>query len=145
MLGVQYGLCFTIDFTKVHMKYFFRLIRTILGPFLLLAEWINSPKGIVRSAVEQERVDELCKNLALYEFKTCPFCIKVRQEMRRLSLTIAKRDAQNNQEHRSTLLAQGGSSKVPCLQITKENGDVVWMYESKDIIHYLQAQFSYRH
>ena len=124
------------------MKYFFRMIRTILGPFLLLTEWINSPKGIVRSADEQKKVDALCKNLALYEFKTCPFCIKVRQAMRRLSLNIEKRDAQHNQEHRNTLLTHGGSSKVPCLQITKDNGDVVWMYESKNIIRYLQEQFS---
>jgi glutaredoxin len=124
------------------MKYFFRLIRIILGPFLLLSEWLSSPKGIVRTIGEQVIVDAQCKKLALYEFKTCPFCIKVRQEMRRLSLTIEKRDAQNNQEHRATLLAQGGSSKVPCLHITKDNGDVIWVYESKEIIRYLQEQFS---
>lgn len=127
--------------TKAVMKYFFRLIRLILGPVLLMKELISQPKGIIRPPELQEKVNTQCKNLALYEFKTCPFCIKVRQEMRRLSLDIEKRDAQNSSEHRSTLLAQGGSSKVPCLQIRNEDGSIKWMYESKDIIQYLRQQF----
>lgn len=124
------------------MKYFFRFLRTILGPFMLLTEWINRPKGMVRTAEQQAKVDAQCKKLALYEFKTCPFCIKVRQEMRRLSLSIEKRDAQNNEAFRNALLTQGGSSKVPCLQITREDGSVEWMYESTKIMQYLREQFA---
>ena len=67
-------------------KTFFKALRVILGPVLLLQERLATPKGLVRSSGAQQAVDMQCRNLALYQFKTCPFCIKVRQEMRRLSL-----------------------------------------------------------
>jgi len=124
------------------MKLFFRLLRTILGPFMLLKERLSAPTGVIRAPTEQAKVDAACKQLALYQFSTCPFCIKVRQEMRRLSLNVEFRDAQNSAQHRQTLLTQGGSTKVPCLQITDDKGNVRWLYESADIIRYLRQQFA---
>ncbi|MFZ6749821.1 glutathione S-transferase N-terminal domain-containing protein [Undibacterium sp. Ren11W] len=123
------------------MKLFFRLLRAVLGPVLLLKERLSHPAGMQRVYAEQARVDKLCQQLSLYQFKTCPFCIKVRQEMRRLSLKIELRDAQHHAENRDTLLAQGGSAKVPCLRIAAADGSVSWMYESNDIIAYLRQQF----
>jgi glutathione S-transferase len=52
------------------------------------------------------------------------------------------RDAQKSAQHRQALLTQGGSPKVPCLQITDDKGKVRWLYESGDIIRYLQQQFA---
>jgi glutaredoxin len=127
---------------KEPMKLFFRLLRAILGPFLLLKERLSAPQGIVRAPADQAKVDAACRKLALYQFTTCPFCIKVRQEMRRLSLTVEFRDAQKSAQHRQALLTQGGSPKVPCLQITDDKGKVRWLYESGDIIRYLQQQFA---
>lgn len=124
------------------MKLFFRLLRAILGPVLLLKERLSRPQGVARAADEQARVDAACRQLALYQFSTCPFCIKVRQEMRRLSLTVELLDAQSSSEHRQALLTQGGSPKVPCLKIADANGKAKWLYESKDIIAYLRQQFS---
>jgi glutaredoxin len=124
------------------MKYFFKLVRLILGPFLLLKERLTKPRGLVRSAADQAHVDADCQQLALYQFNTCPFCIKVRQEMRRLSLNVEKRDAQHSSENRQTLLAQGGSSKVPCLKITDEENKTRWLYGSREIIAYLQQRFA---
>lgn len=124
------------------MKVFFKLVRLILGPFLLLKEQLTKPKGLVRSAIDQAGVDAECRQLALYQFSTCPFCIKVRQEMRRLSLNIDKRDAQHSSENRQALLAQGGSSKVPCLRITDEDNQTRWLYDSREIIVYLQERFA---
>lgn len=124
------------------MKYFFKLVRLILGPFLLLNEQITKPKGLVRTADYQARVDAECRQLALYQFSTCPFCIKARQEMRRLSLNVEKRDAQHSTENRQALLAQGGSSKVPCLKITDEENQTRWLYGSREIIAYLQQRFA---
>jgi len=114
------------------MKYFFKLVRLILGPFLLLNEQITKPKGLVRNEIDQARVDDQCKQLALYQFSTCPFCIKVRQEMRRLSLNVEQRDAQHSTENRQALLTQGGSSKVPCLKITDEENQTRWLYGSRE-------------
>lgn len=124
------------------MKYFFKLVRLILGPFLLLKEQITKPKGVVRSTADQARVDAECQQLALYQFGTCPFCIKVRQEMRRLSLPVELRDAQHSAKNRQTLLTQGGKSKVPCLRITDEDSNPRWLYDSKAIIAYLQQRFA---
>ncbi|SLJ83579.1 glutathione S-transferase N-terminal domain-containing protein [Psychrobacter sp. DAB_AL43B] len=47
---------------------------------------------------------------------------------------------QKNPEFRSELAENGGRVKVPCLRI-EENGEVQWMYESNDIIAYLQQRF----
>lgn len=124
------------------MKIFFKILRIVLGPFLLLWELVTRPKGMVREAEAQQQVDAQCRALALYQFRTCPFCIKVRQEMRRLSLDIELRDAKNDPQHRAALLQGGGAVKVPCLRITDAQGNSQWMYESGDIIRYLQQRFS---
>ena len=70
------------------MRLFFRLIRLILTPFMLLAEKLTTPKAMVRSTAEQAAVDAACRQLALYQFSACPFCIKVRKEMARLSAEV---------------------------------------------------------
>ncbi|MEO8169250.1 MAG: glutaredoxin domain-containing protein [Oxalobacteraceae bacterium] len=124
------------------MKTFFRLLRLILGPVLLLKERLTRPQGVVRSASDQARVDAACQKLVLYQFNTCPFCIKVRQEMHRLSLNVALRDAQHSEQNRQVLLAQGGSRKVPCLKISNEHGNAKWLYDSNEIIRFLQQQFT---
>lgn len=124
------------------MKIFFKILRILIGPLLLLGEKITTPKGIVRAPEEQRRIDQQCKHLALYQFKTCPFCIKVRRELKRLSLNIEMRDARNNEDHRQALLQGGGEVKVPCLKITDEQGASQWMYESSDIIRYLEQRFA---
>jgi glutaredoxin len=125
------------------MRLFFRLIRLILTPFMLLAEKLTTPKAMVRSTAEQAAVDAACRQLALYQFSACPFCIKVRKEIARLGLTISKRDAQHNQQYRSELENGGGKIKVPCLRIETAAGDVQWLYESTEIIAYLQQRFAH--
>jgi glutathione S-transferase len=79
--------------------------------------------------------------MVLYQFNTCPFCIKVRQEVRRLSLPIEKRDAQHDSAHRAELLQATGATKVPCLKITDANGQTQWLQDSTAIVTYLRARF----
>lgn len=121
---------------------FFRTVRILLIPAMHLWEFLTTPKGVVRAVEKQKIVDEQSRHLVLYQFKTCPFCIKVRREMNRLSLSIEKRDAQKNPQHRADLLQGGGQVKVPCLQIKDEQGKVQWLYESSEINHYLHQRFS---
>ena len=127
---------------KLVIKIFFRTLRILLIPFMLLWEFVTTPRGIVRDDVAQQQVDQQSRNLVLYQFKTCPFCIKVRREINRLSLPIELRDAQKNMQHRAELLQGGGAIKVPCLQIRDEHGNVQWMYESSDINQYLKTHFA---
>ena len=124
------------------VKMFFRLVRIMLHPVMLIWEFVSTPKGVIRTAESQRTVEEQTRNLVLYQFKTCPFCIKVRREINRLSLPIELRDAQKNPQHRADLLQGGGQIKVPCLQIKDEQGHVQWMYESAEINRYLHQRFA---
>jgi glutathione S-transferase len=109
---------------------------------MLLWEFISRPKGIVRQPGSQEQVDRQCGNIALYQYRTCPFCMKVRREMRRLSLNIATLDAQQEGKNRGDLVRGGGQAKVPCLKITDQAGNSQWLYESGAIIEYLRGRFA---
>lgn len=127
---------------KLFVKMFFKSVRIVMGPLMHVWEFLTTPKGVAREASVQQIVDAQSRNLVLYQFKTCPFCIKVRREVNRLSLTIEMRDAQKNPQHRADLLQGGGQIKVPCLQIKDEQGNVQWLYESADINQYLHQRFS---
>lgn len=122
------------------IRLFFRTLRRIIGPVILFIDKITTPKGIQRSESEQQQLDKITKNYALYQFKTCPFCIKVRREIKRQSLNIELRDAQNDPVNREQLLQGGGQIKVPCLKIQDEQGHTTWLYESDDIIQHLKQK-----
>lgn len=108
---------------------------------MLLAEKLSTPKGLVRSPQAQALIDAQCQQLALYQFPTCPFCIKVRKTLAALSLPIEKRNAQHDPAHRDALLVGGGTVKVPCLRISEADGKTTWLYESTAINDYLQQRF----
>ena len=127
---------------KTVIRTFFRTLRVVLGPVMLLKERLTQPTGVQRAPAAQTAVDLQCQSLALYQFSTCPFCIKVRQEMRRLSLPIEKRDAQHHTANRDALLQGSGASKVPCLQITEDNGQTRWLQDSTEIVAYLRERFA---
>ena len=127
---------------KIIIKTFFRTLRVILGPVMLLKEKLTQPKGMVRAQAAQRSVDLQCQRLALYQYKTCPFCMKVRQEIGRLSLNIQRVDAQSQGADRDALTRAGGQTKVPCLKITDAAGNSRWMYDSEKIIGYLRGRFA---
>lgn len=129
---------------KILIRLFFKTVRIVLGPLLLLWERLTLPKGIERSPAAQARLDAITRNLVLYQYKTCPFCMKVRRRIARLGLNIEKRDAQYDATSRTALEQQGGQIKVPCLRITDANGEHTWLYDSNAIIGYLEelADFS---
>ena len=127
---------------KFFIRAFFKTLRAVLGPVMLLKENLTRPKGVVRIQAAQDKVNRQCKSLTLYQYKTCPFCIKVRQEMSRLALNIERIDAQPEGLHRQALLKGGGQAKVPCLKITDKAGRSQWLYESDKIIAYLRERFA---
>lgn len=126
---------------KPLIRLFFKTLRLVLTPFMLAWFWLTRPKGIVRPAAEQQAVDARTRNLALYHYPTCPFCLKTRRVTRRLSLNIELRDAQHDTAHRAALIAGGGKAQVPCLLITDAQGQQTWLYESNDINAYLNREF----
>lgn len=124
------------------IRYFFKGVRAIVGPLMLAADRLTTPGGIRRDPADQQRIDKQTRNLVMYQFLTCPFCIKTRRAIKRLSLNIETRDALKDAVSRQELLAGGGQVKVPCLRITGEDGKVVWLYESDEIIKYLNDRFA---
>ena len=116
------------------------IIRSILGTLILLLDWITTPRGIKRDAAAQKAVDDSLSGLILYQYKACPFCVKVRRAAKRQSLNLTTRDAKRSGTAKEELLAGGGVLKVPCLRIEDEDGEVQWLYESGNIIQYLNQQ-----
>ena len=122
------------------MKWIIKGVREGLGRLIILIDFIFSPKKQQRTESDQEKINEEVKSIKLYQFYACPFCIKTRRVIKRLNLPIETRNAQSGQ-YRAELLTGGGEVKVPCLKIESDEG-VQWMYESTDIIQYLEKRFS---
>ena len=116
------------------------IIRGFIGALILFFDWVFTPRGIKRDAELQKNIDEQTAGLSLYQFKACPFCVKVRRALKRNTLNIPIYDAKRDKGRRDELLQGGGKIKVPCLRIEEKNADVRWMYESNDIIDYLEKR-----
>nr|WP_243431858.1 glutathione S-transferase N-terminal domain-containing protein [Aliamphritea spongicola] len=116
------------------------IIRWILGRIILLVNALTPPKKMQRSPEQQAELDKLTASLSLYQYEACPFCVKVRRAMRRFNLNVEVRDAKRNQDYKTELEQNGGKLKVPCLRIEEQDG-VRWMYESGDIIQYLEKNY----
>lgn len=118
------------------------IVRWFLGALILFFEKVASSKGIQRTADDQAKIDTETAKLTLYQFKSCPFCVKVRMAMKRQSLHIETRDAKRSESAAVELLAGGGKLKVPCLKIEDDQGNATWMYESSVINAYLLKRFT---
>lgn len=117
-------------------------IRWILGRLILLFDWIFTPKSVKRDAELQARIDQQMSGLALYQYPACPFCVKVRRAIKRNNLTIKLVNAKTCETSKKELEAGGGKLKVPCMRIEDPSGNITWMYESSDIIRYLEDTIS---
>ena len=118
-----------------------RLIRWLIGRIILFINLITLPKPILRKKFDQDKIDLKTKNLTIYQFEACPFCVKVRRFLRKNSLNISLKDAKNNKIFKSELINEGGKHKVPCLKIEKINTKTEWLYESNEIIKFLNKEF----
>ena len=118
-----------------------KLLRNGLGQLIIFIDFITRPAKMKRSQEAQTQVESDVNQLALYQFRACPFCVKTRRTMHKLNLPIELKDAKNNTNDRQSLLEQGGKILVPCLRIMKENKEE-WLYDSKAINQYLVDNFA---
>lgn len=116
-----------------------KLLREGLGRLVIFISFFIPINKRLRTDEEQKCVDIATSSLSLYEFYACPFCLKTRRAFKRLGLNIETRNAQKG-PFRAELQAEGGAIKVPCLRIDNDN-ETIWMYESDDIIAYLEQRF----
>jgi glutaredoxin len=118
---------------------FLKLVRNALGSIVVFFDWLTRPKSIQRSPTEQIRVQSAFDGLSLYQFRACPFCVKTRRAIHVLGVDVELRDINKVKKYREELQRGGGQVKVPCLRI-EDNNNVRWMYESSEIIEYLNQR-----
>ncbi|TDF37554.1 glutaredoxin [Alteromonadaceae bacterium M269] len=123
------------------MSFFINLIRNAVGSIIVALDLISRPRKLKRSEEAQKHVESELASLSLYQFYSCPFCIKTRRALHRLNLPMVKRNVSRGSQYRQELAEQGGKIQAPCLRIEKD-GKVEWMYESSDIINYLEQRFN---
>lgn len=117
-------------------------IRWVLGRIILAIDWLTRPKKPDHDSAVQAELDRATANMALYQFRACPFCVRTRRTARRLGLNIETRDARNDPVWKQELIREGGAYQVPCLRVDEVGGRVKWIYESKEIDRYLQQRFA---
>jgi glutaredoxin len=122
------------------MKILINLIRNLLGGLIAAIDFVTRGTKLKRTAEVQQQVETELHKLSLYQFFACPFCIKTRRAMHKLNLPIVKRNASQGSPFRDELLQGGGKIQTPCLRIDN-NGSVEWLYESSQIISYLEKRF----
>jgi len=117
------------------------VIRWLLGRIIFLVDSLFRPRQYKHLSELQTHYDQDAKSLTLYQYAACPFCVKVRWAMRRAGINVALKDAKRNPQYAQELVEGGGLLKVPCLRIEDSAEKVQWLYESSDIIAYLQQRF----
>jgi glutaredoxin len=122
------------------LKVVWKVVRWVLGIVILTLDTLIRPKSIKRSSVEQQKLNKITSSYSIYQFKACPFCVKVRRQVRKFGLEIEFKDAKNNKIFKEELVLNGGRHKVPCLRIDSSNGATTWLYESKAIISFLKTE-----
>jgi glutaredoxin len=119
-----------------------RYVRIALGKIFSFFDRVSTPASRVRPLEYQARVDRETAKLALYDMEYCPFCIKTRRAIKQMGLKIESRDVQKNPKFKDELIREGGMLQAPCLRIVKDDESVQWMYESSDIIRYLNERYA---
>ncbi len=117
-----------------------KILRCGLGGLIVAVDKFTRPPQIQRSPEQQKKTDEQLNDLSLYQLYACPFCVKTRRVMFRLNLNIETKNVNPGSLYRDELMEGGGQIMVPCLRIKNETEDK-WMYESSDIIDYLEKKF----
>ena len=118
-----------------------KICRNALGMIIVFIDWVSRPKATVRSEEAQAKAHDALNGHSLYQFMACPFCIKTRRAIHKLGVNVDLRDINKTPQYRAELEAGGGHVQVPCLRI-EDQGQVRWMYESNDIIKYLEQRLA---
>lgn len=79
--------------------------------------------------------------MLLYHKPTCPYCIKVRSYADAQGIVFELKDITVNPAIAEELIARGGKRQVPYLV---DDARGVEMYESADIVAYLQEHYAHK-
>lgn len=76
------------------------------------------------------------KELTLYYFDSCPFCIRVLRYLDGRGINIPMKNTMQDAGARDELINIGGKGQVPCLVIDGEA-----LYESSDIVDWFEVNW----
>ncbi|RQG98170.1 glutaredoxin family protein [Natrarchaeobius oligotrophus] len=79
-------------------------------------------------------------DITMYELPGCPYCAKVRSKLDELDLEYDVIEVPRSHDERTEVEEVSGQTGVPV--ITDETNDVVGMYESADIVDYLEETYA---
>ena len=88
------------------------------------------------------RADGPVEGLALYQYESCPFCMRVRMVLDQLGIEVETRDTLHDADRADELISATGRRTVPVLRIEEAGGSVRWLSESARIISYLGERFA---
>jgi glutaredoxin len=77
--------------------------------------------------------------LVLYQYPTCPFCIRVKAAARDLGVDLELKNIHADRQAWQELVEAMGRQTVPVLRIYTADGKERWMPESRAIIGYLNT------
>jgi glutaredoxin 3 len=78
----------------------------------------------------------MTKDVVLYKFDSCPFCLRVLSYLKGRDISITMRDTMRDAGAKEELVSLGGKAQVPCLLI-----DGKPLYESSDIIDWFEENW----
>lgn len=117
------------------------IVRRIVGHAVNVFGWLTRPQPIPRTQQERRQLASALRGLRLYDYKTCPKSLKLRQTLHRLNLDLEYCDIRLSEIHRTNLLQQYGRIHAPCLRIEDAQG-VRWLDDCEQIIQYLNDRFA---
>lgn len=74
------------------------------------------------------------RELVLFKYDACPYCVRVLRTLQKLDLEVELRDTRRDPQARAELRSQTGRTQVPCLFV-----DGQALFESADITSWLRA------
>ncbi|MGK5081792.1 glutaredoxin [Bdellovibrionota bacterium FG-1] len=123
------------------LRFLLAPVRFVMGGLIQLYDRLFSAQlEVNRSPEQQAQVDAEMRQWKLYHFQACPFCVKVRRQIRRLGFKIELRDVKRNPDFERELMQGGGEIQVPCLRIPQSSGSDRWLYESSEINAFLKTK-----
>jgi glutaredoxin len=83
----------------------------------------------------------MSETYTLYHYPSCGFCARVRRFLDETGMAVELRNIHADPQALFDLRNGGGRTTVPCLRIQRD-AEVIWMYESLDIIDYLRSRLA---
>ncbi|MCK8828213.1 glutathione S-transferase N-terminal domain-containing protein [Natroniella acetigena] len=76
--------------------------------------------------------------IKLYQFESCPYCVKVRRKLDQLGLDYEKVEVSRDRSQRAKIKELSGQIKVPVI----EDSDGTVVNDSAKIVEYLEEKYA---